>query len=158
MTKPWIKVLLWLLTLGTAVMIFGFSAQNGEESLGLSHQLVEPLLKCFTALRPDLSATEQESLYWLLQQVVRKAGHMAEYAILGFWLRLLMQSYTLRHGAGLAWLVGTLYAATDEYHQMFSGERTASLLDVGIDSIGVMIGLLAAALLISRMKRRKKQC
>ena len=35
------------------------------------------------------------------------------------------------------------YAASDEFHQSFTAGRHPSLVDVGIDSVGALIALLA---------------
>jgi VanZ family protein len=47
------------------------------------------------------------------------------------------------------WVMATLVAATDEFHQSFVLSRTASVIDVMIDSIGAIFGLLV----ISRWRR-----
>jgi VanZ family protein len=44
--------------------------------------------------------------------------------------------------AASVWVVATLVAATDEYHQAFVLSRTASVTDVMIDSCGALLGLL----------------
>ncbi|CAM4125702.1 VanZ family protein [Lederbergia lenta] len=41
----------------------------------------------------------------------------------------------------LAWLLTTIYAATDEIHQAFLPERTGSVMDVGLDSIGALLAV-----------------
>ena len=69
--------------------------------------------------------------------VLRKAAHMTEYAILAFLLRRAL-------GRDLpAFLVGVAYAASDELHQHFVAGRHASPVDVGIDAVGLGLGLLA---------------
>jgi VanZ family protein len=74
--------------------------------------------------------------------IVKKGGHMLGYALLAL-------SYA--HGLGLnkkhwwmlPWLLAILYAASDEFHQSFVPGRNATPVDVGIDTIGAGIGLLA---------------
>ena len=44
----------------------------------------------------------------------------------------------------LIWLLAILYAASDEFHQSFVAGRGATVMDVGIDSIGAGLGLLWA--------------
>ena len=39
----------------------------------------------------------------------------------------------------IAWITGTLYAASDEFHQMFTGERSPQVRDVCIDSSGAAV-------------------
>ncbi len=67
--------------------------------------------------------------------VLRKAGHMAEFAILG---ALLFRAL----GRELPALVaGVAYAVTDEIHQHFVEGRHASALDVALDAVGVAVGI-----------------
>ena len=68
--------------------------------------------------------------------VLRKAGHMTEFAILG---ALLLRAL----GRELpAFVAGVAYAVTDEVHQHFVEGRHASALDVALDSVGVAVGIL----------------
>jgi VanZ like family len=67
--------------------------------------------------------------------VLRKVAHAAEYAVLG---ALLLRA-TLR--PSLAFVLGTLYAVSDEVHQAFVPGRAGSPLDVGLDTVGVVIGI-----------------
>jgi VanZ family protein len=67
--------------------------------------------------------------------VLRKVAHTAEYAILG----ALLARATGR--AGLAFVLGVLYAISDEVHQSFVPGRAGSPLDVTIDAVGVAVGV-----------------
>ena len=72
---------------------------------------------------------------------LKKAGHMIGYA-------LLANAYLRGIGKGRpkailwAWLLAVLYAATDELHQTIVPGRGARMIDVGIDGLGALIGLL----------------
>ena len=68
--------------------------------------------------------------------VVRKAAHVTEYAILG---ALLVRALD-RPAAAAALAVA--YAATDELHQHFVPGRTGAVVDVLIDAVGVIAGLV----------------
>ena len=55
------------------------------------------------------------------------------------------------------WLGATAYAATDEFHQLFIEGRSGEVRDVGIDSLGALLGLAAAWLAVwiwGRIRRR----
>ena len=68
--------------------------------------------------------------------VLRKAGHMTEFAILG---ALLVRAL----GRELpAFAAGVAYAVTDEIHQHFVECRHASGIYVALDSVGVAVGIL----------------
>ena len=74
----------------------------------------------------------------LWDTILRKCAHTVEYAVLG---ALLLRTR-------LAWstvlTLGIAYAASDEVHQSFVRGRHASPVDVGIDMIGLAIGILVA--------------
>jgi VanZ family protein len=68
--------------------------------------------------------------------ILRKAAHLAEYAVLGGLIYRALGREPLALAAGIA------YAATDELHQYFVGGRHASPVDVAIDAVGVAVGML----------------
>jgi VanZ family protein len=68
--------------------------------------------------------------------ILRKGAHMTEYAILG---ALVLRALE-REAA--AFLAGVAYAVTDELHQHFVSGRHSSPVDVSIDAVGVLIGVL----------------
>ena len=87
---------------------------------------------------------------WVLRlhHLIRKMGHLSEYAILaGLWARALFRSGPWRGELGitrLLWILGlvVLYASFDEWHQSWSSLRTGSTLDVLIDGAGGAAGLV----------------
>jgi VanZ family protein len=68
--------------------------------------------------------------------ILRKGAHLTEYGILGALL------YRALGVEVLALAVGVAYAATDELHQHFVRGRHASPIDVGIDAVGLSLGML----------------
>lgn len=89
----------------------------------------------------------------------RKLAHMSEYALLFLVLRFalakLMSGYKTANVVLLSLLLCVLFAASDEWHQSFVPNRTASLGDVIYDTTGALI---AASLFCSyRFFRSKKQ-
>ena len=44
--------------------------------------------------------------------------------------------------------LGMFFALVDEYHQMFSLNRTPKITDVGIDTLGVITGTLTAWIIV----------
>jgi VanZ family protein len=81
---------------------------------------------------------------------LKKGGHMLGYAFLA-------AAYTRaigrqRRGAmALAWSLAILYAASDEFHQSFVPGRSARILDIGIDGLGALLGLLPFILKFRRV-------
>ena len=68
--------------------------------------------------------------------VLRKIAHAGEFAVLGF---LLVRALG-RERPALA--LGIAYAISDEVHQHFVPGRLGSPLDVLIDAVGVLIGVM----------------
>ena len=71
--------------------------------------------------------------------VLRKGAHMTEYALLA---ALLLRALEREVPAFLAALA---YAASDELHQHFVRGRHAAPVDVAIDAVGIVAGLLVWA-------------
>jgi VanZ family protein len=67
--------------------------------------------------------------------VLRKAGHMTEFAILGALLFRALGRELPAFAAGVA------YAVTDEVHQHFVEGRHGSPTDVALDAVGVAVGI-----------------
>lgn len=84
----------------------------------------------------------------IYERSIRKAAHFLEFALEGWLAVLLLGAYgcPLRRYAALAVLVGVLTALIDETIQLFSAGRSASVLDVWIDSGGFLFGLLLGIL------------
>lgn len=79
--------------------------------------------------------------------IVRKSAHCLEFAGLSFLFSLAIFEQTGKiKKAPLAILFTSLYAVTDEIHQLFVEGRACRFLDWGIDTAGAALG--AAAFLI----------
>jgi len=122
-------------------MFLIFSASADTQSTEHTSRFIEPLLRW---LWPDILPEQVEAVRWC----VRKAAHLTEFAILAWlWWRALRKPvrrdprpWSWRF-AGVALLAVVLYAASDELHQRFVANRTASVRDVCIDSAGGALGL-----------------
>ena len=87
-----------------------------------------------------------------LVRLMRKSGHIFEYAVLALLVgRALMWTWT-RRGEPIArallarvWAVGaavcTLYAVTDEWHQVFVPKRVGHGWDILVDSLSAVAAL-----------------
>ena len=85
--------------------------------------------------------------------LLRKIAHFAEFASLGFLLAWLARIQGERglHLVSPAMLGGVLTACVDESIQLLTPERASSLVDVWIDTSGVVTGVIAL-LVIYKMK------
>jgi VanZ family protein len=95
----------------------------------------------FFSAQPSLDS----GLGWI-DTVGRKVVHFAEYALLCFlWWRLLRTGLPDRRAALVAFLISSLYAATDELHQSFVDGRNGTPVDWAIDTAGAAAAALAVA-------------
>jgi len=141
----WLPAVLW--------MILIFSASADANSYHHSSSLFVPLLHW---LFPWMSS----ELIDILHHLVRKCGHLTEFAVLALLLwRAIRQPQTgdtrpwRWDEAGLALAIVFLYAASDEFHQIFVAGRTALVPDVIIDTSGGATGLLLLWLIGKIFKR-----
>lgn len=138
LVKYWLPPFVWI------ALIFSASADpRSYEHSGELLGYFEPLLHW---LFPSLSPAQLETIHHLF----RKCAHLCEYAVLALLLwRAIRQPVKNDRlpwnwtEARLALLIVMLYAATDEFHQIFVPSRTALVSDVFIDTVGGTAGLFA---------------
>jgi len=91
----------------------------------------------------------------MIHTVIRKLGHVTEYAILAILLwRALGDSKAFKRRIwilfALVWCACAMFAASDEFHQSFMPSRMPSVDDVMIDVCGALLGLAICWLFASR--------
>jgi VanZ family protein len=146
--KHWLPAWVWM-----AVV---FSASADTASMRHSSRILEPILRW---LFPHLSEERKNFIIFL----ARKGAHLTEYAVLSllFW-RGIRKSST--HDSppwswgqsGQAVLYVAVFAATDEFHQLFVPGREASVHDVIIDTTGGILGILVFQAILAGWARFKK--
>ena len=133
--KYWLPVTFWMGVI--------FLMSTGTFSSEHTSRFIVPVLHF---LFPWLSQQDVDMIHGM----TRKAVHITEYFILGL---LLFRAF--RGKSPQAWrlrwaiyaVIGVvLYAVSDEFHQSFVAMRTASLVDVGIDSTGGILSQIAVML------------
>lgn len=147
-------------------VIFSFSAQTGVDSGSLSHEVSRKIVEIGNeVLQKDLEEWEIEEQAYEIEYPVRKAAHMTEYFLLAVAVSFPFYVYGLR-GFPLMLVAGMIcvaFACGDEYHQSFVEGRGPSLRDVGIDSIGVFLGIITVRIVCwilltpSRMMERSRR-
>lgn len=138
-------VVLWMVFI-SIFSTAGFSSINTSRFIG-------PLLLW---LFPNISEAGLASIHLL----IRKAGHVTEYAILAFLLRRAFvtstKSFIQRNWFQLGLLIIVCYALLDEFHQSFVPSRTASIYDSVIDVFGGLTVLLIFKLCDKRIVGGKR--
>ena len=140
--RRWVRVLLWIALALTAGMIFFFSTQSGEASGSLSAFLTKFIIR--TVEGGGAAEAAQPGVLLFVEKLVRKAAHVAEFALLGFFLRMLAGAYDLRRPTRWCFLAGMVWAALDEVHQLFVPGRGGMWQDVLLDGCGVLAGIVMA--------------
>ncbi|HEY3283794.1 MAG TPA: VanZ family protein [Armatimonadota bacterium] len=136
------RLSLWLPPLVVALVIFCLSTDLGSEqnTHGTLFRLLTTVWPGIGGLSPEIAGTIE---FW-----VRKCAHVTVYFWLGsFVFRASRGTWPEVGGAfGRALLLVVLYAASDEYHQSFVPTRTSSIVDVGFDTLGGVLGMGAYGL------------
>lgn len=141
----------WLWPVAWMALIFYLSHQPAGVSSGISSSLARQLFDVVAPIVP----VEFETIHTLL----RKNAHFLAY----FVLAILLVRALRKSGAGFtraiiwAFVGSSLYAVTDEVHQLFISGRSGELRDVLIDSAGAATGLFVYGI-VSRIdwKQQKK--
>jgi VanZ family protein len=120
------RALFWLLVIVWAGIIFALSAT------------------------PDLRVAPTADLDFVL----RKAGHMGAFGVLAVLIWRALASSAVRHALAWSWVLTVAYAASDEFHQLFTAGRHGSPVDVAIDAVGALIALL---LLVAWLRLRPRR-
>jgi VanZ family protein len=119
--KWWIAVLIW------CVVIFLFSELSifrGDHTAKVIKEAVGEVRVHAISLNVIVRTLAHIFLFGVLSALVWKAMQPRRWDYIG------------------AFLFTILYALTDEWHQSFQPGRTASIRDVGIDSIGALFSLI----------------
>jgi len=144
--KYWLPVIIWI------GIIFA-----GSTDIFSTQQTSRYLVPFLRWLDPQISISTIAAIHFAL----RKLGHLIEYAVLAAFLwRALRSGTNIRAKmstlfAGV-WVACAIFAASDELHQSFIASRSASLLDVMIDSSGAVVGLAICVLFAAWANREFK--
>ena len=151
-----IRYIFFTLMILTCIIIFIFSSQNGEESTEVSDGFISRFIDIFPLTKNQTEDQKQEIIK-NLQFIVRKTAHFSIYTILGITSMEFINTYNISYKKkiGISFLIGVLYAISDEFHQLFSSGRTAKVMDVGIDSAGVIFGIFIVYVIIKLYKTLK---
>ena len=143
------RVLFLIMLVIAFYVIFNFSAQNGEESGSLSGKVTRLIVEIVSKIKTmDIS----RKAYYIqkLHPIVRKFAHFSIYTVVGFSIMGFMCTFDIRNIIKfiISLGVGVTYAISDEVHQYFIPGRGPSIIDVGIDSLGVITGIFVLVTLI----------
>lgn len=145
-----IKILKAILIIIWMIIIFIFSGQQGAESGNTSRKFTVTIIQIVSGKSLALDDPFVEGI----QLVIRKMAHFTIYAVGGFLIMnyLFTTEQTMKHKILYSIAIGGGYAITDEIHQFFVPGRSAQILDVGIDTAGVITGIIIYLVLIKILR------
>ncbi|MCR8635912.1 VanZ family protein [Paenibacillus radicis (ex Xue et al. 2023)] len=155
----------WVPTLIVMAVIFVLSSQSYEQQ-SIKTQLTLAVHR--TILNDYLSSIQihygsltidgyKDGPGGVLEFILRKLAHVIEYFLLSITLLRGIRCTTklrLSNAIMITVLISVSFAITDEIHQLYSIDRGSRPQDIVIDSLGVLIGILAYGLVAKRKKRR----
>ena len=153
------RVIFAILSLLTVVFIFSNSMQKRETSNARSESIADKIKPVIGVTEDPATETAEVSgqVDWV-NHYVRKAAHMAEFALLGFFAMGLSDTAPWKKWLQVIAAAGVVLAvgAADETIQLFIEERGPSVKDVGIDFIGgaLGIGMMLGLLMLRRRRGR----
>lgn len=155
MKKNLLRALFLSLLITIFVLIFNFSSQNGEESGSLSKMVTEKIVNTLPYIKRLRILMIKKKIIENGEIIVRKLAHLSIYTLVGIFAMAFMCTFNtkLLYKFGISFLVGLIYAITDEYHQSFVAGRGPAITDVCIDTAGVCIGIVIVLIIISIYKK-----
>ncbi|SEQ24192.1 VanZ like family protein [Lachnospiraceae bacterium NE2001] len=156
------KKVFWILSFIMMITIFVFSARDAEDSTRDSHKVGKTIGYIREYDFENWTADAQERYASRLDHPIRKTAHFLEYMTLGILLFGAIYDSPYDHvdekkndqdaenkglmklnvkNALIPWCITTLYAATDEFHQLFVSGRSGGPIDIIIDGTGALVGV-----------------
>lgn len=127
------------------ISIYLFSSMNWKDtnsvSKGIIYKGIE-IVEGFTHREYDKKVVVNK-----LNKPIRKCAHFTLFLILGVCIYLLLNAFHIPHRVIISIILCIVFAIIDETHQMFTLGRSSSIVDVLIDSMGSMLGIV----IINRM-------
>lgn len=139
-----------------AMVIYGFSAETGTESGGKSMKIAAFAERLFKATIGRALSYNTEDVVFAISHIMRKCAHVAAFFVLAVLLFLLIESITGRRRLLSPVAFAVLFASADEFHQSLVPDRGPSINDVGIDSCGILLGVMFAFLILSWVRKKEK--
>ena len=143
------NIIYWIPVILIMVLIFIFSHQPANQSAALSSGITEIIIEMVENVIPNTQLDIRS-----MNHLVRKNAHFFIYLLLGVLVMRALRKNGVDgiRGMGYAALICILYAISDEIHQLFVPGRSGEILDVIIDSVGAVIGIVSYRLLVNRAR------
>ena len=147
------KLFAWSLVAIWMIVIFMFSSQKASDSAQTSNGFTSWILSLITRKMPVFQIQTMAIKYDFF---VRKFAHFTIYTVLGLLVSNAFLHTSVKNKFLMSAFLCIAYSISDEIHQMFVPGRACRLYDIGIDSLGSMVGILIYMFLFSYFLKNKK--
>lgn len=150
----------WLPAVIMMIIIFYFSSKpavrSGESSMLIANKILDVYENITNTQIQDEDKIE---ILGNIDHVIRKGAHFIEYGILACTIAF---HFLLRKKKNFRFFIYTvilsaIYAATDEFHQLFIPGRSGAIKDVLLDSAGAATGAIFFCLIIKLTRKKRSQ-
>ena len=135
--KKFIYIVLALVVLSS---IYYLSSMNNKETNSLSKGIVYKSIELVEHITHK--EYDKKSIVNKLNKPIRKCAHFTLFLILGVCIYLLLNSFNISNRFIISIVLCFVFAILDETHQIFTSGRTPLLLDILIDSMGSIVGIV----------------
>ena len=159
-------ILIILLIIAWCVVIFTFSAMPSNESNNKSKGTIDIVTEKTLKITNKLGITNKHpsnqrmnNFIENLNKPLRKCMHASVYLVLSILIFCCLKMTKLNNGiiSLLSVILSFLYACTDEFHQMFVSGRTSEWLDVMIDTVGAILGVIVINTIFKIIHKAKEK-
>lgn len=152
------KIVIMILIVIWMGVVFSFSNQGATESSGVSGKVTERIVD---SLHITEGCNQEDAKIVLknIENIVRKIAHFSIYTIGGILIYLELNLYNISDSKKIIYsqILGSLYASTDELHQLIIPGRSGEIRDVVIDSCGIFTGIIIILIILTMIEKIKNE-
>ena len=161
MNKIIIKVIFGIMVLTWMITVFTLSNEPAKKSSNTSGKTIRIIINILPNTR-NMDENEKEQIVSDLQPITRKLAHFSLYTLGGILIYNFINAFNIEFSKKFifSFLIGGIYAISDEFHQLFIPGRSGEIRDVCIDSSGVLLGIFIMIVLIKlggKIGRNKRE-
>ncbi len=154
MKKIIICILLWSLVASLMIFIFAMSAEPAVESTETSGRTLRAIFNVIYPGFKNFDEARQQEIIDQNQYFIRKTAHFSVYTLLGILISLAMAQHIKKFSL-ISYGIGTIYAISDEIHQLYVPGRSGQISDVILDSAGVALGCIIIFILYKLIIKKR---
>ena len=158
MGNNFIKYILWFLVIVWMVIIFALSNTSANKSSNDSRNVFGGMVNISTKITNSIGITNfsRNDLKIIINNyngLFREFMHSFVYFVLIILLLLALKYSDMDYECIISLFICLIYALSDEVHQIFISGRTFQLIDLFLDSLGVLFGIILYKLIyINKIK------